>query len=377
VRIFTWVGIAGIAGLAAVSVVVPAAQSAAPKSATVYVGPAGGPSGSNSGCDTAGFNSIQAAVDAADIGGTVVVCAGTYKESVNVSQRLTLQGQPGAIVDASGKPYGVGIGADHVTVTGMTVKNANLKDSLADGIITAVLGGTPETPTATIGNYATITNNLITANMGSGIDVNSTSNSVIANNRSNGNGVGINVVDDFGAPASHNSVVGNTANDNAGGCGIVLAEHSGMGIFSNVVSGNTADRNGLGTPSAPAASSGSGIIIAGGPKGGAHDNVVSGNRFVGNGHGGVTVHAHAPGGNYNGNVITGNLIGTNNRRTDFKDLKTTGIYIGSVSKLSILVTNNLIRDNAIGIFMAGPVTARGVNAFNVGVSVVRIASYAG
>jgi hypothetical protein len=377
VRKLTWVGVAGAAALAAVSIAVPAAQSAPTKSAILYVGPGGGAAGSNTSCATAGYTTIQTAVDAAEVGGTVVVCAGTYKESVNIHQQLTLQGQPGAVVDATGQAYGIGIGADHVTVTGMTVKNASLKDSPADGIVTAVLGGTPDTPTATIGNFATISNNVVTANMGSGIDVNSTSNSVVANNSVNANGVGINVVDDFGAPASHNSILGNTANDNAGGCGIVLAEHSGMGVFNNVVSGNTADRNGLGTPSAPNASSGSGIIIAGGPKGGAHDNVVSGNRFVNNGHGGVTVHSHAPGGNYNGNVITGNLIGMNNRRTDYKDLKTTGIYIGSVDKLSILVTNNLIRDDAIGIFMAGPVTARGVNAFKVKTSVVRIASYAG
>lgn len=375
-KIFTWVGLTGVAGLAAMSLALPA-SSVPPASATVYVAPSGGPSGSNSGCDQASQSSIQSAVDAVAVGGTVVVCAGTYKETVNINQRLTLQGESGAVIDAAGHAYGVGIGADHVTVTGLTVKNADAKDSPADGIVTAVLGGTPETPTATIGNFATITNNVIFANMGSGIDVNSASDTLVANNRSNGNGVGINVTDDFGKPAARNRILGNTANDNAGGCGLVLAEHSGAGVFGNVVSGNTADRNGLGSPTAPNASSGSGIIIAGGPHGGAHDNVVSGNRFVGNGHGGVTVHSHAPGGNYNGNVITGNLIGTNNTHTDYKDLKTTGVYIGSVSPLSIIVTNNLIRDNAIGIFTAGPVTARGVNAFKVTTSVVHIAAYAG
>lgn len=376
-RKLTWSAVVGAAALVAVSIAVSPAQSAPTRSATLYVAPTGGASGSNTSCATPGYSTVQSAVDAADDGGTVVVCAGTYKETVNIAHRLTLQGEPGAVIDATGKPYGVGIGADHVTVTGMTVKNAGVKDTPSDGILTAVLGGTPDTPTATIGNFATITNNVLTANLGSGIDVNSSSNSLVAGNSANGNGVGINVVDDFGTSAANNRIIGNTANDNAGGCGIVLAEHSGKGVFGNVVSGNTADRNGLGTPSAPNASSGSGIIIAGGPQGGAHDNVVSGNRFVNNGHGGVTIHAHAPGGNYNGNVITGNLIGRNNLRTDFKDLKTTGIYIGSVDKLSILVTNNLIRDNEIGLFMAGPVTARGVNAFIVKHSVVRIASYAG
>lgn len=377
-RLVGRLGLIGLAGLAAAAVLVPTADSAPPASATLFVSPSATTGGADSSCATAAHTTIQSAVDAAQIGGTVVVCAGTYAESVSIHQRLTLQGEPGAVVDAAGKPYGIGIGADHVTVTGFSVKNADLKDSPADGIVTGVMGGTSDTPTVTIGNFATITNNVIFHNMGAGIDVNSSSHNVVSGNRSNTNGIGINVTNDFGTPASHNVISGNTANDNAGGCGIVLAEHSGAGVFNNVVSGNTADRNGLGSPTAQDASSGSGIIIAGGPKGGAHDNVVTGNRFVNNGHGGVAVHSHAPGGNYNGNVITGNLIGTNNLRTDYKDTKKTGVYIGSVDKLSITVTNNLIRDNAIGIFMAGPVVARGVNAFpHIGVSVVRIASYAG
>jgi hypothetical protein len=375
---FLRAGLVGLAGLAAAAVLVPAADSAAPATGTLYVSPGAAAGGADSSCDTAAHTTIQSAVDAAPIGGTVVVCVGTYQESVSIHQRLTLQGEPGAVVDASGTAYGIGIGADHVTVTGMTVKNADLADSPGDGIVTGVIGGTSDTPTVTIGNFATITQNVIFHNAGAGIDVNSSSNDLVSGNRSNTNGIGINVTDDFGTPAAHNTISGNTANDNAGGCGLVLAEHSGAGVFGNVVSGNTADRNGLGTPSAPNASSGSGIILAGGPKGGVHDNLVRGNRFVNNGHGGVAIHSHAPGGNYNGNVITGNLIGTNNRRTDFKDLRTTGIYVGSVDPLSVVITNNLIRDNAIGIFTAGPVWAKGVNAFpHVGVSVVHIASYAG
>jgi hypothetical protein len=373
-----WSAAAGIVALVALGLTVPAAVSAPPASALVYVSPSGSASGSDSSCAQAGHSTVQSALDAVAIGGTVVVCAGTYKESVNIGKELTLSGQPGAVIDAAGHAYGVGIGADHVTVRGLTVKNADLKDSPADGIVTAVLGGTAATPTATIGNYATIVDNTVTANMGSGIDVNSTSHSLVAHNSANGNGVGINVVNDFGSPASFNTISSNTANDNAGGCGLVLADHSGAGVFNNLVSGNTADRNGLGSPTAPNASSGSGIIIAGGPRGGVHNNVVSGNRFVGNGHGGVTLHSHAPGANFNGNAIVGNLIGTNNTHTDFGDLKTTGIYLGAAAPLTITVTNNLVRDDKIGIFTAGPVTVRGVGAFlHVGASVVHIAKYAG
>jgi hypothetical protein len=90
------------------------------------------------------------------------------------------------------------------------------------------------------------------------------------------------------------------------------------------------------------------------------------------------LHAHARGANFNGNAIVGNLIGTNNTHYDYKDRKTTGIYLGAAAPVSITITNNLIRDDAIGIFAAGPVTVRGVGAFlHVTTSVVRIPSYAG
>jgi hypothetical protein len=75
------------------------------------------------------------------------------------------------------------------------------------------------------------------------------------------------------------------------------AEHSGLGVYNNQIVDNVADGNGLGTPSAPDASAGRGIILA----------------------------RTCPGSNYNGNLILGNKIGTNNLRQDFADPDTTGI----------------------------------------------------
>ena len=81
--------------------------------AVVYVSPTAA-GGDNSSCVQASELSIQAAVDAVAEDGTVVVCAGTYVESVDITKTLTLRGLPGAVIDASGAPYGVGIGADYV-----------------------------------------------------------------------------------------------------------------------------------------------------------------------------------------------------------------------------------------------------------------------
>ena len=144
-------------------------------------------------------------------------------------------------------------------------------------------------------NHVTITGNTVKDNVGSGIDINSTSYSVASKNVAIGNGVGINMSDDLGVAASHNRIIGNVSDDNPGGCGIALAAHTGMGVFDNVISGNVADDNGLGSPSAPDASAGSGIILADpAPAGGVYDNQVLGNQFSGNGHAGVLPTLPAP-----------------------------------------------------------------------------------
>ncbi len=324
-------------------------------SGTVYVSPTGTAGAADRSCRTAAFSKVQAAVDAVAARGTVVVCAGTYDESVTITKSLTLTGRHGAVINASGQKYGVGVAASYVTVSRLTVENASVGGTLADGIVTAGLVGGTMTP----GNYVTIAGDVTKGNVGSGIDLNSTTGSSAIGDVSDGNAVGINVSDDFLKPATDNAIIGDVANDNAGGCGIALADHTGMGISHTRVIGNVANDNGLGTPTGTAASAGSGVILAG-AKGGVLDNIVSGNTFVGNGHAGFDVHAHAPGMNLTGNVVTGNWIGKNNLRGSEGDTDTTGVYLGDASPLTITVRGNVISGDHFGIFSAGgPITVNG------------------
>ncbi|HZO34012.1 MAG TPA: right-handed parallel beta-helix repeat-containing protein [Gaiellaceae bacterium] len=347
--------------VAAVIAVAPAAAGTRDHhAAAVYVSPTGTAGASDDSCAHAGYSSIQAAIEAAPEGGTVFVCAGTYPGMVTVDRSLTLAGMHGATIDATGAAYGVGVSASYSTVTGLTVENASPLNpdngQLADGIVTIGLG--PHGPVAA--DHVTITHNVVSGNLGSGIDLNSTSYSVATGNVANGNGVGINIADDLGRPASHNTVSLNVANENFGGCGIALADHTGAGVTDNLISLNVANDNGLSTPTAPDASAGSGVILASPIPGGVvTGNTITLNRFSGNGHAGVVVHAHAPGANFGGNVISHNWIGTNNVRTDENDLQTTGIYLGSFSPQSITVSGNVIFHNYYGIFTSGPVTVTG------------------
>jgi parallel beta-helix repeat protein len=340
------------------AVALPGVSVALPASATSYVSPTGSGGNDGTSCAQATFATITAAVTAAPAGGTVIVCAGIYPESVTLSKSLSLISQ-GAVINAAGKPYGIGIAADNSTVTGFTVRNAHADAATqapGDGIVTAGLGGTGLVSS----NDDVISQNTTVNNDGSGIDMESTSYSTVSDNVSRHNGIGINIVNDIGAASSHNHVSGNLTSNNPGGCGIVLADHTGSGIFDNDIVGNTARNNGLGSPTAEKASSGSGIILAAAAKGGVYNNLLQGNTLTGNGHGGVALHGHAKGPKFTGNQIIGNTIGKNNRWTDYKDKKPTGVYLGDKAALSIVVRNNLFTHDQYAVFTAGPVKVSGM-----------------
>lgn len=76
-------------------------------------------------CASCAYTSIQAAVDAAPANSVVHVQAGAYNETPIVIKRpLSLQGEPGAIIDGEGKNQIVVIQkADHVRVSGFTLQH--------------------------------------------------------------------------------------------------------------------------------------------------------------------------------------------------------------------------------------------------------------
>jgi hypothetical protein len=370
---FKWLVVAGATGLPWLAPGIANAAVTHPSSlfpwqgSTVYVSPTGATGAPDQSCGTAAYSVVQDAVNAVPAQGTVVVCAGTYDESVTIAQTMTLAGRPGAIINASGQQYGIGIAASYVTVSGLTVENASIGGTLADGILTAGVVGNG----VGIGDHDTIIGDTTEDNVGSGIDLNSTSDSSAIDDVSKDNAVGFNISDDLGVAATGNSIIGSVSEDNAGGCGIALADHTGAGISDNRVIGNISNDNGLGTPTGTSASAGSGVILAG-LTGGVFDNTIAGNTFNGNGHAGIDVHAHNPGMNMTGNVITGNWIGVNNLRGSENDADTTGIYLGDASPMTITVRGNFVSGDYYGVFESGgPITVNSVGAnFYTGVTSV-------
>lgn len=73
---------------------------------------------------TGPYRSVGDAVAAAPAGATVIVRAGVYREpTVEIDRQLTLEGEPGAVLDGEGERQILRVSADSVTVRGLTLRN--------------------------------------------------------------------------------------------------------------------------------------------------------------------------------------------------------------------------------------------------------------
>ena len=73
---------------------------------------------------TPGAGALQAALDAAPPGAVLRLAPGVYPGPVVIDRTLTLEGEPGAILDGGGKGRVLSVTAPDVTVRGLTVRNS-------------------------------------------------------------------------------------------------------------------------------------------------------------------------------------------------------------------------------------------------------------
>ncbi len=289
------------------------------------------PTGTGTACTFAAPCSLTTAVSTATSGQTVHALKGTYtggvtvganKIGVPIATPINLIGEHGAVIDATGDTFGIGIvgTASGTTVRGFTVENAiDTGIIVVPGSVSTAPAPTPAVTDITIRDNR-LTNNGATATStfpgGWGIHLMSATGSTVANNWVSNNGGGIYLTDEFG-PNAHNKVLGNHVKDNVLQCGIILAGHSAAvdpitlkptgaaGVFDNLVKHNVVIGNGT-------SSQGGGILMGGGALDAAvYSNVIADNVAIGNGLAGVVIHQHAPG-DLNNNVIVDNLLIHNN-----------------------------------------------------------------
>jgi parallel beta-helix repeat protein len=350
---------------------------------------------SAAGCVNAAYTTIGAAVAAASAGSTIVVCPGVYAEDVVVpaGKPLTLEGLGNPIVNATRQINGVQVLASGTTVEGLTVGYAT-----GEGILVGSLPGAGGTVSrVTIRDNTVIDNDqgnptgAVVSNSsypecnafegapgdcGEGIHLLSADGSTVIGNYVSANSGGILLTDENG-PTKGDLIASNNVLANAYDCGITVAGHhagtttngttwspvlpSAGGVFDNTISCNRSENNGV-------VGQGGGILLATAAPGGAvYDNLLEGNTAIGNGLAGITVHAHSPGENLNGNILRGNILGTNDLDGDPDfggntppaiDPSTTGVIVATaVSPISITIVGNRISNNFYGVWMTPGVTA--------------------
>lgn len=405
----------GVAGSAASVALALPAMAATSSTGAMHVSSTGArntltvaTTGSDSGnCQWMPCKTLDYALTQASPNDKVVIDPGTYPESGNanvVSARLTglkitsSGSAAGTVIDAKGNTNGILIQASGVSVTGLTVENANLEGILAE----PPRSSWPKDATSAPANisHVTIADNIVDHNdqayntslpadsacpssptdaddCGEGIHLLGASQSEVIGNNVNHNVGGILLSDGgFGisvGPAAHNLIAYNRSLDNALDCGITLPGHdpravattgpqagqpqpSLAGVYDNKVVHNVSTGNG-----------GAGLLDAAPSPGTAsYDNLFADNTASGNGNGGFVLHSHAPMQDVSGIVVDGNRFGQNNLAGDPDTgvKPTTGVMLLSVAvPTSIVVTGNTISGDVNGVALNSEITVAGHNHF--------------
>jgi hypothetical protein len=376
----------------------------------LFVSPHALPWGADRSCFSARFRHIQAALDAASPGSTVVVCRGTYHEQVVVTKPVSLEGQRATIDEAGVSPglvlplppplghqriwAGLAIFSSHVAFSGFTVEHAQGEGILAAGLGHDISGisishsaivrndlgfGFPK-PKSTY--FECSANGQIPGDCGEGIHFTGVAFSSIKGNFIAFNSGGMLLSDETG-PTHGNLVADNTVTGNSTDCGITMPGHNAgalnamgqrepsvAGVYDNVIRNNVITNNGL-------KGEGAGVLFANASAGTAvYDNLVKGNYIAGNELAGVTFHAHTlttGAEDLSGNRVIGNFIGTNNLGGDPldcppgsttcspQDLVTTGILVFSGgTTVTTTIAFNHISSNKVGIWLSKAVFASGL-----------------
>jgi parallel beta-helix repeat protein len=276
-------------------------------------------------CPQAEFNSIQAAVEMAEPGDKILVCAGTYMESVLVNKsdlRIEAQAAPGEVVlqGTRAQPFGFHL----LNTTGVLLQGFTVQEFGRGNIrIQGGMANTVRKNVATLGFIDGIqvimsSANLVEHNIASlnnktpnsdGIFVSGSTNNIFHQNQSFGNGqVGINLVDSDGNVARENETFLNRTS------GINMLRSRG-----NVAFHNNSHENGL-----------RGIQNAGQ----SHRNVIENNRLFANAQGGIFI----------GNSTE--VIARNNR---IENNTTFGIRLQNGAANKHVENNDNLRNNKDGI----------------------------
>jgi len=194
------------------------------------------------------YSTIQAAVDAASPGDTIIVKAGTYTENVKVNKdHLTIKSESGTEVTivhaANSSDHVFKVTADYVNISEFTVEGAvGVPGLFAAGIYLGEADHCAISGNTVRGNHYgiylgssynnTLRNNSVTSNSGYGILLSRSNSNVITNNHASNNFWGIEICESYNNVITRNNIILNSR------CGILLQDSNNNTLTNNTVNLN-------------------------------------------------------------------------------------------------------------------------------------------
>jgi len=191
---------------------------------------------------------ILTAVDHANVGETICVKDGTYKEAIDVTKRLTIQSENGSVATIVKAPVAIdqifNVTADYVNISGFTVKdapggpngagihvkadNCNISYNNATNNYYGII-------ISSSSKFNTLMKNTASNNTPYGIYVENSSNNSLANNfvnLNNPNGI-------YLKSSSHNTLTGNTVSNSDFGIRMMVSSNYNTLTGNHIVNPNT------------------------------------------------------------------------------------------------------------------------------------------
>jgi hypothetical protein len=281
------------------------------------------------------YGTIQAAIDAAQSGDTVLVAPGTYFENLSIAKSLNLRSTSGAsetIIDGQRTRAVIdarGTGTERITISGFTITNGRLDFpfQLGGGVVLASV-------------IAAVSDNVIIGNIGcygSGIST-TTAAVTIERNRiadnpqdaacgGNGGGIFLNV-DGAGPSLVANNIISGHSVAGVGG-GIAVNALNQLTIRENLIKDNEATNVVGGTPY------GGGLFV------GISSAVVTGNVLFNNTAGEGGAMALFPIDNANRMMVRSNVMGQNHA-----SIEGSAVLVVTVSQQGLQMVQNVIEGNS-------------------------------
>ena len=196
-------------------------------------------------CVPTGFHSIQAAINAANLGDTVFVYNGTYYENVVVNKTVTLlgQNQNNTIIDGNKTSTSViYVTADNVQISGFTVQNGGIDGSgiYLENSLNSVINGNRVTNNGLCGVFLYYSEGCIVSNNNAnnnenGIVIDASGNCSVIGNDLTHNYFGLSLLDTGTNILRHNTMSSNQYNFRV--TGLTVADFIHDIDFSNTVDG--------------------------------------------------------------------------------------------------------------------------------------------